>query len=254
MNLSYPDRHHPIFMLQDALQVLGAKAEFNGRDERTLGCWGLIIESKPFVWLIDNRWPHEREHEDPAAAELLRRGALVCCAQQPDAQRVGAKWLPLAATPSYRSIPQEKLYDVAFVGYIRDEARARLLSDIASKFSVYHLSGVFGDEAVRAYCSARVAINIPTRFGDANAYDIPMRVWEILATGVPLVTNYLADLDELGFLSNINYAPYSGNAIAAAVEWALVHPEIGELGRQLVEQQHMYQHRAQTVLEWLAEV
>lgn len=257
MNLSYPDRHHPCYFLEDALIAQGVNARFI-RNADSLNCWGLDIDGRIMVWLIDNRWPYEREHEDPAAAELLRRGALVCCAQYPDAERVGAKWLPLAVTPGYRPIPQEKLYDVAFVGYVRDEARARLLADIGAKFSVYHLSGVFGDEAVRAYCSARVGVNIPTRYGNPNAYDSwNMRAPEIMATGAALVTPFQGYLKELGLEETIHYAGYRNELhpqryLEDTIGYALQYSDrIGESGRQLVEERHTYAHRAQQVMEWL---
>ncbi len=149
----YPDRHHPVFFLQDTLTALGVRAEYNERDERTEGCWGLIIEGKPFIWLIDNRWPWERVNEDPAAAKLMERGALVCCAQKPDADRIGAKWLPLAVTPGYRPPldPTQKLYDVGFVGYIHDEQRLAILKELSRHFTACNTSGVFGDSAVRVY-------------------------------------------------------------------------------------------------------
>src|SRR5260221_13131475 len=94
---SYPNRHHPCYFLEDALTALGAEAKVI-RDVRTDGCWGLVIDDKTMVWLIDNRHAHEALTEDSAAADLLARGVLVCHAQKPDAERVGGKWLPLAGT------------------------------------------------------------------------------------------------------------------------------------------------------------
>jgi len=81
--LNYPDLHHPCYFLEDALTKLGADARVV-RDETTLGCWGLLVNGKLMVWLIDNRHPHEALTEDPAAKHLLERGVLVCHAQKPD--------------------------------------------------------------------------------------------------------------------------------------------------------------------------
>lgn len=250
----YPERHHPVFFLEDALRALGADVEFNHRDERTLGCWGLIVNGKPMVWLIDNRHEHERVTEDPAAKELLARGALVCHAQKPDMERVGGKWLPLAATPGYRPMNREKLYDAAFVGYVRDAGRATLLADIASRYTLSVNAGLFGDHAVEAYNMARCGVNIPTGYGQADAYDSAnMRFFEVMACGIPLVTPFENYLYDLGVIANIDYVAYHAPGdLLDAVSYALQHPEIGDTGRRLVESRHTYAHRAQQVLEWLS--
>lgn len=252
----YPDKHHPCFFLIDALNELGAQAEFNNRDERTLGTWGLIVNGKPVAYLIDNRWPHEAEKEDPAAKELMARGALVCCAQKRDAERVGAKWLPLAVTPEYlESTPDMPvIYDAAFTGYIRDEGRGQLLSLLASHYVTCIQQGVFGQAAVSAYKQARCGVNVPTQYGSPLAYDIPMRVTEIAATGVPLVTNALPELAELGFLDAQTCFTYEHSGdLLNAVKKAIHAPNVGIAGRKLILERHTYAHRAKTILEWLNE-
>jgi hypothetical protein len=255
----YPDKWHPCYFLVDALNALGADAEFV-KDERTLDCWGMQVNGKIVVYLIDNRWPHEREKEDPAAATLLARGALVCCAQRPDAERVGAKWLPLAVTPGYRmpDKPSNKAHDVAMIGYVRDIARARLLTDVKARFSLCVEQGVFGDSAVEAYWSARVGLNIPTNYGDVNAYDSAnMRCFEVLATGTPLVTPHEDYLAALGIEDGITCLTYrTADGALAAIRRLVDNPElatqIGANGAKLAAARHTYEHRARTVLEWLA--
>lgn len=260
---AYPDRHHPVFFLQDELIKLSADAVFNGRDERTEGCWGLIINGKPFVWLIDNRHPHEQAKEDPAARKLLDRGALVCHAQKPDMERVGGKWLPLAATPGYRppDKPVEKIYDVGFVGYVRDPQRQAVLMHVARHFKVCAEQGVFGDSAVDVYWKSKVGLNIPTGYGSAIAYDSAnMRCFEILATGTPLVTPSEPYLMDLHLLSLINCYEYqSADELIEVIRIALgmqeYHSEkvahIGPDGAKIAQAYHTYRHRAETVLEWL---
>lgn len=252
----YPARHHPIYFLQDALIALGIRAEYNERDERTEGCYGLIIEDKPFAWLIDNRWPWERVHEDPAAVRLMERGALVCCAQKPDAERIGAKWLPLAASPGYRppDKPRQKLYDVGFVGYIHDEARLHILKELSRHFTVANASGVFGDAAVSIYWDSKVAVNIPTRYGDPAARDSAnMRCFEALATGTPLVTPYEEYLSELGLIDGLNCITYRnvGMLIECLPFIDAAAQNIGAYGVALAQKRHTYRHRAEQVMEWL---
>lgn len=246
----YPERHHPIFFLQDALQQEGVLAEFNHRDQRTLGSWGLLIEGKPLVWYIDNRWTHERETEDPAAQTLLEQGAIICHAQKRDAERVGGYWLPLAVTPGYEPGVLPKTHDVGSVGYIRDSGRGDMLSLVASHYRAQFAQGAFGEAALRVYWSSRAGLNVPTRYGDALAYDsFNMRSPEILATGIPLVAAYQDDLIELGLLNHVNYVAYhSAEDVCDAIQYALEHPEIGEKGAELALSHHTYTHRAKSVL------
>lgn len=252
----YPDRHHPVFFLVDALNALGAKAEF-ARDERTEGAWGMIVNGRTVVWFIDNRWPHERAKEDPAAERLFAKGALVCCAQKRDAERIGGKWLPLAATPGYEPLQSEKTSDVAFVGYVRDAARSTILTDVAAHHTLALGQKVFGKQAVELYASARIGLNVPTNYYDPNAYDINMRVFEVPATGTPLLTNALPELEALGFIDGKTCLTYeSPDDLLSKLDFALSDPFdilklIGERGFALVRARHTYRHRARQVLQWL---
>ena len=261
MNTTYPDRHHPVFFLQDALNALGIRADF-ARDARTLDCWGLLFpdfDNRLMVWLIDNRLPHEQAKEDPAARELLQRGVLVCHAQKPDAERVGGHWLPLAASPGFRPIQTDKLCDVAMVGYVRDQGRMRMLSDVAAKFRLNVAQGVFGEAAVQVYCGAHVGLNIVSHYGQPYAYDSwNMRAPEIMACGIPLVTEYQPYLEDLGLNEMqhyLSYNRYPSFTAVGAIDFALANPavilEIGEAGRQLILDRHTYRHRAEQVKQWL---
>lgn len=252
----YPDRHHPVFFLIDALAAIGVRADF-AKDERTLGCWGMVfpdVGNRVLVWLIDNRWAHEAVKEDPAAKALLAMGALVCHAQKTDMERVGGHWLPLAASPGFEPVKVAKTADCAMVGYVRDEGRARLLADLGKKFTLNLAQGVFGKQAVETYCGAHVGINIPTRYGDPAAYDSwNMRAPEIMACGIPLVTEYQPYLSELGLMDLDTYVSYGkGRTIIEAVQLALTHPEIGAEGLKLIQEEHTYRHRAEQVKQWLS--
>lgn len=251
---TYPDRHHPCYFLEDALTALGADARVI-RDDTTLGCWGLLVNGKRMVWLIDNRHPHEAATEDPAAAELLQRGVLVCCAQQPDAERVGGKWLPLAVTPGYRlpEKPQEKLYDVGFVGYVRDAGRQSVLAHVARHFKLCVQQGAFGDSAVSVYWQSKVGLNVPTGYGQPDSYDSAnMRCFEILATGTPLVTPYEDYIPDLGIIhEETALLYYDIDDLIETICDADNMQKIGERGAKLAQERHTYAHRAKTVLEWV---
>lgn len=252
----YPDRHHPVFFLISALQDIGIGAEF-ARDERTLGCWGMVFpdfDNRVLVWLIDNRLPHEQAKEDPAAVELLlTTNAIVCHAQKPDAERRGGYWLPLAATPGFENIPMIKTHDVAFVGFVRDEGRARLLAGVGAKFDLNLQQGVFGEKATETYCTARVGLNIVSHYGQPYAYDSAnMRLFEILMCGIPLVTPYQPYLEKLGLIDRENYVAYHDEGdLCEAVQFALDHPHISRAGWELVKKRHLYSHRAETIKQCL---
>lgn len=263
--MNYPDKHHPVFFLVDALNAAGAQAEF-ARDARTENCWGAIVNGRVVVWLIDNRHEHERVTEDPAAADTMKRGAVVMCAQKPDAERIGAKWLPLAVTPGYRppATPIEKLYDVGFVGFIRDEGRMRVLADVARHFKLHTAQGVFGDDAVSVYWQSRVGLNVPTGYGNADDYDSAnMRCFEILATGTPLITPFEPYLIELGLIDMDNCCLYRNPDdlieridLLSTSTWDVGYGSkntsgMGARGAELAQSRHTYAHRAQQVLEWL---
>ncbi len=253
----YPNEWHPVFFLIDSLQAIGINAQF-AKDERTLDCWGMVFpdyDHRVLVWLIDNRIPHERMKEDPAAKELLKRGAIVAHAQKPDMSRVGGTCLPLAASPGFMPLDCAKTANVAFVGYIRDEGRARMLADVGKRFSLNLAQGVFGKDAVATYCSASVGVNIVSHYGQEFAYDsFNMRSPEIMACGVPLVTEYQPYLSELGLMDLETYVQYGkGRTITEAIQLALKHPEIGLEGAKLIQEEHTYRHRAETVKQWLSE-
>jgi hypothetical protein len=250
MSQTYPDRHHPVFFLQDALNKLGIRADF-AKDERTLGCWGMVFpdfDNRVLVWLIDNRLPHEAAKEDPAAKELLARGAIVAHAQKPDMERVGGFYLPLATSPGYEPQDWVKTYDCCFIGYIRDNGRCDALADIGAKFKIDVQQGMFGDEAVEAYCCSRCGVNIPSHFRTGLDYDLNMRCMEIPACGVPMVSKWLPEMEENGFIDGVNYVSFGKDrSIIEAVGYAIDHPEIGNAGLELVQKRHTYHHRATTI-------
>lgn len=259
MNQYYPDRHHPIYFLQDALETEGTHTTFH-RDDESRGLWGLKADNgRMLVWLIDIRWQHERDTHEANIRLLQSDGALVMAAQKPDAAYFDCEWLPLAATPGYAPSrgPVKKLVDVAMVGYVRDKQREQLLLDLNANHSMSVAQGVFGVEAVETYHGAKLGINIPTRYNDARAYDSAnMRFFEILATGTPLVTSYEDYLPDLGIKHGKNAFTYHNTRnCLEVVQKALTEFDLAHMGKNavnLVQERHMYSHRAKQVIQWLA--
>ena len=257
MNQYYPDRHHPIYFLQDALESEGVNSEFH-RDELSRGLWGLEVNGRMVVWLIDIRWQHERDSHEQSVRQLIADGALVMAAQKPDTEYFGCGWLPLAVTPGYAlpANPVKKLTDLGFVGYVRDKQREQGLLDLNTHHSLLITQGQFGDAAVSTYHQARLGINVPTRYGEPQAYDSAnMRCFEILATGTPLVTAHEAYLVELGIVHGKTAFLYNNREhLSHVVATALQRDDleiIGQAGVALVQERHTYQDRARQVLAWL---
>ncbi len=258
MNQTYPDRHHPIYFLQDALEAEGVASAFH-RDDQSRGLWGLKVNGQMLVWLIDIRWQHERDSHEDSVRQLMTDGALVMAAQKPDAEYFGCHWLPLAATPGYAPPPNpvKKLTDLAFVGYVRDKPREQALLDLNAHHSISIAQGQFGDAAVSAYHQARLGVNIPTRYGDAQAYDSAnMRCFEILATGTPLVTAHEDYLDAMGIVHGKNAFLYHNREhLSHVVATALQRDDleaVGQAALATVLERHTYLTRASQVMTWLS--
>lgn len=253
----YPPGYHCSVFLCKALQELGADVKFD--DERLLKCEGMVVNGKPMAWLLDNRIPGNRAWQDPAAREMLKRGdVLVCHCQRTDAQRVGGYWLPLAVTPGYDrpTEPVDELCDVAFVGYLNDTERSTAMAQLAKVVELRTEQGVFGADAVRVYQQARVGFNMPSLYGTEFATDINMRVLEIMATGTPLVTNWLPDLDALGIRSGINCLTYQGigdaeRQIKILLKDRALATALAENAYNLMMSRHTYKARAEQVLRWI---
>lgn len=262
VDAAYPPHYHPVHFLVDALKACGFDAAVI-RDERTEGCYGGRVGDQLFVWLIDNRLPHEAAKEDFAAERLHKRGVPVFCAQKRDAERVDGIWLPLAVTPAYTApdvltTARTLEFDLVFIGYVRDTARATALEQLAMQpdLRLHVASGVFNANAAALYRRGRAGLNIPTLYGAEYAYDINMRIFEIAATGVPLITNFLPELIKLQFAPFLNCLTYRAiEDIPRLVSWLRAAPaeatRIGAAGRSLVLARHTYRQRAMELINHL---
>jgi spore maturation protein CgeB len=99
-------------------------------------------------------------------------------------------------------------------------------------------------------------VNIPSHYGQPFCYDLNMRCYEIMGCGVPLVTNALPALADIGFIDGVHGMAYKDPDHLCQIVYHLVkHPldamQMGQAARKLVEERHLYSHRATQVLEWL---
>ncbi len=222
------------------------------------------------MWFIDSRRnsdPAIRTPDDDTTAQILADGGgWVFQAQFNDWGRVVEKgivrsaWLPLAADPDvwkpYGTAP--KVHDVVFCGNIWDGTRADLLVDIKDRWNFAHMLGE-PEELAEYYSRGRLGFNISSFYGTPWAYDVNMRVFEVMACGIPLVTNWVKDMGLLGFQPGETHMEYLDQAGALqAIEWVLgwdqsKRDSMGALARQIIIDTHTYTRRMASALEVLGE-
>lgn len=182
-----------------------------------------------------------------AAAQFCREG-LTC------------DWLPLACSPEHHpsvrelaeaGVDVEKIFNVAFVGFLNDTTgpgfnnRLEYLDRLFSEIPGCWLStGVFHQEMAARFARSHVGFNVSIK------NDLNMRVFEVLSTGTPLVTNRnvegMCDLFEEGK----HFVGYEGpEEMVDAVRFALAGGTSGSLGFSEVRSKHTYAHRMKRILE-----
>lgn len=225
--------------------------------------------AKTAMWFIDSRHncdPARRTPDDDTnAKDLAGGGGWVFQAQKQDWERNVSQgvfrgtWLPLAADPDvWKSMNMlESQYDIAFGGNVWDGHRQEILDTLAMNYRFKHAMGM-PEELALAYNQSRVGFNIPSFWGTPICYDVNMRVFEVMACGIPLVTNKLPAQDELGMVPFVHYMAYSRLKEIRAVIGQLLGDEdlrrrIGTAARHLILEAHTYQHRMGEALSILAE-
>jgi hypothetical protein len=179
--------------------------------------------SRVSMWFIDFRhnWNRsERVPNDLQSAQFLEsRGGKIFQAQKEDVdlchahQIFNCTWLPLAADPSIWAPSPEaflppplKNFDLAFAGNIFDQSRLDVLKTVQAtgvKFAFPGPGKIWLADAAKMLSHARIGFNVTSFFGSSVAYDINMRFFETLSTGVPLLTNKVPSMDLFDLPSSI---------------------------------------------------
>jgi len=225
---------------------------------------------KTTMWFIDSRHnnnPSRRQPDDDTnAMKIHSGGGWVFQAQKRDWARnveqgmLRCCWLPLAADPQvwWQATKTIKQYDVGFGGNVWDGVRADVLRRISERFLLNQVTGSPAELAA-AYAESRVGFNISSFYGSPVCYDINMRVFEIASCGLPLITNRLPEMLELGFIDEHNCLTYGdiGQALRT-IERVLGWTEgsrqaVGLRARSLILGGHTYVHRMEEALEVLQE-
>jgi len=186
-----------------------------------------------------------------------------------------------ADTAHFRPLAMEKDTDVIWVGNWGDEERTQELEEFLigpgsalrdRSIAVHgvrypeHARGKLADagieyrgylsnlEAPQAYARSLLGLHVPRRFYSNGLSGVPtIRVFEVLACGVPLVCSPWTDTEGL-FRPGQDYVCVpDGHAMQAEIRYLLqdekARQQIAANGRETIEQRHTCRHRAQQLLE-----
>jgi hypothetical protein len=222
-------------------------------------------------WLVDTHLGYETR------LDWAKKFDFIFTAQKDAAVKMqslglNAHWLPLACLPNVDPNALElspldkavlgpyglqRVHDVVFVGHLNQGSfvdgsgnnRVEYLDHIFKAFpNSWFSQSVFFEQAAIRYARGRVGFNVSIK------HDLNMRVFEVMSTGICLVTDYVADLEELGFKDEVHYLGYDGKEDAVEkIEWALKNPmereKIAKAGHRLVREKHTYQDRIKQIIE-----
>lgn len=172
------------------------------------------------------------------------------------------EFLPHAVEPrAYPHTDIIKKYDICFIGHLQDVknyngfSRIDFLDRMFKEFPNFYYGtrtpldpkvNMFED-AARKFCMSKIVLNI------SILDDINMRVFETMATGNFLLTNWIPTLDDL-FKDGKHLVTYK--TLDEAVEktkYYLAHEEerekIALAGQKEVLAKHTYSHRIQTIFD-----
>ena len=160
-------------------------------------------------------------------------------------------YLPYAYDPTVHYpiktlYPHEKEYDVCLVGLLYPQ-RAALINKLRSDgLSVFYDIGLIFDDYNEVYNKSRIALSWST------LDDLPARVWEGMAMGLPVVTNRVPDLKHF-FVEDEDYIGFDDLEearwqVLRLTRNSLLESLIGDHGKETVEP-HTYDARIQTILE-----
>jgi len=185
---------------------------------------------------------------------------IVFCAQKEGAERlqketkVDCQWLPLACDPEiHRKLNLPKKYDIGFVGRDAQKfARGKQVELLRKKFPKSFIGQIDFRLMSEIYSASKIGFN------SSIANDINMRIFEIMASGCFLLTNYLRNngLNDL-FEDGKQLVTYKNNKeLLNLSEYYLRNDsqreQIVQEGYNLVIRQHTYHHRVQAMFNYIS--
>lgn len=218
-----------------------------------MGLEGVIDADIPLAgWFMDSHNPAKLPWHKRMAAMMDYR----FCAQRPYCEELSAEWLPFGCDPEVHTprVYSEE-YDLAFVGSAYGQGmyskRYEAMAKLEARYRCNFKSGVYFEDMANVYGSAKIGWHM-----SVTGQDIDMRVFEIMCSGRPLVTDDAEDagLDELFGLYREGYYTYANEKeMNGLIESFLRDPALrdmeGAAGRKRVLAHHTYQHRAHQLMQ-----
>ncbi|MDQ5988569.1 MAG: hypothetical protein CSYNP_04329 [Syntrophus sp. SKADARSKE-3] len=156
-------------------------------------------------------------------------------------------WLPVACDPDVHiGRNTEKLYDISFIGALTGGTRGELVEKLRSKFNL-HYERCFVERMTEVYSQSKIVFN----YGNANG--INMKVFEAMASGSMLLTNYIPEVLDL-FEDRKHLVFYRNETeLFELVDYYLKaeeeREEIAAAGRKEVIGKHTYRHRVDFIVQ-----
>lgn len=173
------------------------------------------------------------------------------CAQRPWCEELDAEWLALACDPEIHTprVYSEE-YDLAWVGgpwasHPLYRKRFETMEKLAARYKCNFRSGVYFEDMANVYGSAKIGWHM-----SVTGKDLDMRVFEIMCSGKPLVTDYIEGLPISKGISGVVYSAEDG--MFDVINWLLDDPDkrvsMAQEARAEMLAAHTYQHRAHQLM------
>lgn len=160
-----------------------------------------------------------------------------------DTRKLNATFLPFGAKELNRTVVEDQKVDVLFVGSC-DLRRVFILETIRSHVTVYGNrwsrnyplisdelksrvtdSSIWGEELYQLLFSSKIVLNITRSHFYGAETGVNLRIFEALAAGAFLMTDYCDELAELFVIGEEIEVFHSSTELASKVEYYLANPE-----------------------------
>jgi len=160
----------------------------------------------------------------------------------------GDLYLPYCADPIWHApLEMEKEYDVCLIG-LQYPNRTALVNRLRARgLKVFYDIGIVYDEYQEMYVKSKVAISW------SSLDDLIARVFEGMLMKVPVVCNRVTDLP-LHFDEGVHYLGFdmideAERQVMQALNYYDASMRMAEQAHDLVKENHLYDHRIETILE-----
>lgn len=202
-------------------------------------------------WIIDTHIDFQRSLTRFGDSDFLFAAQKDGAAQLQQSLGRTVEWLPLACDPTWHrrieiEVPQ---FDVVFVGSQIGAQRTQLLNQLSLSFPQHWFGSAYFDDMAAMYSRGRVGFNC------SIANDLNMRLFEIPACGLPLVTNHIEGngLEELFDVGRHLLTYRSPTELEDFIRRLLgdesLRSQIADAGRNHVHTHHTYDHRMKRLLQ-----